>query len=64
MACISSTLGRSDETAPAIPHKAYRTEPHLDLIQTDEDAESFAKFLQRRNEREAKHRAKLGLNAA
>ena len=33
-----------------IPH---RTEPHLDLIQTEEDAENFAKFLRRRNEREA-----------
>ena len=44
-----------------IPH---RTEPHLDLIQTEEDAENFAKFLRRRNEREAKRRAKLGLDAA
>lgn len=54
---------RGDDTIPAIPHKPFRTEKHIDLIRTDEDAESFAKFLQRRNELEAKRRARLGLDA-
>jgi|APCry1669192522_1035417.scaffolds.fasta_scaffold07934_4 hypothetical protein len=64
MPSISGKLAQRDAAAQPIPHKPFRTEPHLDLIQTEEDAENFAKFLRRRNEREAKRRAKLGLDAA
>lgn len=64
MACVSSTMPQSRPVATAVPHKPFRTEAHRDLIQTDEDAEAFALFLRRRNEREAKRRAKLGLDAA
>jgi hypothetical protein len=70
MAPISSTLGRSDETASAIPNKPYVTEKPRDLIQTQADADAFAQFLDRRNadmrraqEREAKRRLKLGMGA-
>jgi hypothetical protein len=64
MAPISSTLGNSDNAVPAIPNKPYRTEPSLDLIQTQEDADLFAAWLKKRNEREARRRAKLGMDEA
>jgi hypothetical protein len=57
MASISSTLGRSDETAPAIPNKAYRTEPSRDTLDTPEAIADFAKALERRNARMRKLQA-------
>lgn len=64
MACISSTLGNTDASDLAIAHKPFVTEKPRDLIKTPEDAEQFAAWLQRRNEREARRRSKLGMDAA
>lgn len=64
MASMSSRLAHEPERSAAIPNKPYRTERNVDLIKTDEDAEIFAEWLQKRNEREARRRAKLGLDAA
>ncbi|MDB5584875.1 MAG: polymerase subunit sigma [Bradyrhizobium sp.] len=59
-------------SGPAIKFTpGYRTEKSRDLIRTQADADTFAKFLERRNadmrsaqEREAKRRQKLGMDAA
>jgi hypothetical protein len=72
MACVDGTMAAVDQSAPIkkiIP--GYRTEKPRDLIRTQADADTFAKFLERRNaemrsaqEREAKRRQKLGMDAA
>ena len=52
VACVSGTMGPRDNQRAAIKlTKGYRTEPSRDLIQTQDDAETFAKFLERRNAR-------------
>ena len=59
-------------SSPAIKFiPGYRTEPSRDMLKTEEQVDAFAKFMERRNadmrrmqEREAKRRAKLGLDAA
>lgn len=46
------TAERSDDAHQPIKYKrGYRTEPSRDLIQTQDDADTFAKFLERRNAR-------------
>lgn len=71
LASISSTLDQHVAAQPITFTPGYRTENSRDLIQTPEDADTFAKFLERRNadmrrsqEREAKRRQKLGMDAA
>lgn len=72
VACISATMGEAVEAPRAIKFTpGYRTEQSRDLIRTQDDADTFAKFLERRNadmrraqEREAKRRQKLGMDAA
>jgi hypothetical protein len=52
MACVSGTMGQRDNQAAAIKFTpGYQTEKSRDLLQTEEDAETFAKFLERRNAR-------------
>jgi hypothetical protein len=51
-ASISGKIGPHDDTAaPILFTPGYRTEQSRDLIQTQEDADTFAKFLERRNAR-------------
>jgi hypothetical protein len=72
VACVAGTMAAVDAKPRAIKFTpGYRTERSHDLIQTAEDADTFAQFLERRNadmrraqEREAKRRAKLGMDAA
>jgi hypothetical protein len=48
------TLSSPQSVDSAVPIKftpGYQTEKSRDLIQTQEDAETFAKFLERRNAR-------------
>lgn len=70
---LKVSIGLEKYTSPQ-PIKfthGYQTEKSTDLIQTQDDADTFAKFLERRNatvrqaqEREAKRRQKLGMDAA
>jgi len=72
IASIHATIGETDDAPSAIKFTpGYRTEPSRDLIRTQADADLFADFLAQRNadmrkaqEREAKRRQKLGLDAA
>lgn len=52
MACRCATDAPSNGAVTAIKFTpSYRTEPSRDLIQTQDDADTFAKFLDRRNAR-------------
>lgn len=52
MACVSGRMGQRDAAPAAIKFTpGYQTEKSRDLIQTQDDAETFAKFLERRNAR-------------
>jgi hypothetical protein len=51
LACISHTMETRDSAQPIKFTPGYQTEKSRDLIQTPEDADTFAKFLERRNAR-------------
>lgn len=72
LACVDGRMGRRDDQRATIKFTpGYRTEASRDLIQTQDDADTFAQFLERRNAEmrrvqalEAKRRQKLGMDAA
>ncbi|MDB5620529.1 hypothetical protein [Tardiphaga sp.] len=56
MACIDDTIGRGSEAAQPVVHPPYRAEPLSDLPETRD-----LSWAQRRWQREARLRAKLGI---
>jgi hypothetical protein len=52
MACVRGRMAQNDNAPEPIKFSpGYQTEPSRDLIQSQDDAETFAKFLERRNAR-------------
>jgi hypothetical protein len=60
----SATVGRNVAAEIKQIKPGYRTEVHRDLLTTPEAIADFADFLEKRNAREAKRRARLGMDAA